>query len=183
MGWYVIKGTKKQLLAPDILQYIISRQLGVSGLTKNHTPPYQLLTPSGFFQRWFLPFPLISPLPLHSNFFNLWKWSTAWLASLEDLPTPTLTQKYLLPSQCFGSRPSVFILHSSVWRVEGTDLALLFIVLLRRFSNMCLEVKKGVCVFCITSIIWDVKTNVYLDVLLSLVIFTKDVFGLLWLLM
>lgn len=97
-------------------------------------PPLSAADSSWFLSKGVSPIPTdFRPPPLHSNFFNLWKWSTAWLASLEDLPTPTLTQKYLLPSQCFGSRPSVFILHSSVWRVEGTDLALLFIVLLRRF--------------------------------------------------
>jgi len=49
MGCYVIKGTKRQLLAPNILWYIISRGLAVSGLAKNHNPPYQLLTPFSFF--------------------------------------------------------------------------------------------------------------------------------------
>lgn len=99
-----------------------SRGLGVSGMTKNYNSTYQWLT-LGFFQTWFLPFQLIFffltflPLlsPIHSNFFNLWKWNTAWLASCEDLPTPTLTHKYLLSSQYFGKRPSVFIVHGSFW--------------------------------------------------------------------
>lgn len=88
--------------------------------------------------------PLLSPI--YSNFFNLWKWNTAWLSSCEDLPTPTLTHKYLLSSQYFGRRPSVFIVHSSFW---GVELALLFIVLLERFSNMCLEVKRVFWIFCV----------------------------------
>lgn len=131
---------------------IISRGLGVFGMTKNYNSTYQWL-PLGFLQRWFLPFQLIFflmflPLlsPIHSNFFNLWKWNTAWLTSCEDLPTPTLTHKCLLSSQHFGRRPSVFIVHSSFWRVE---LALLFIVLLERFSSVCLEVKRVFWIFCV----------------------------------
>lgn len=149
MGWCVIKGIKRQPLAPHILQ--LSCQGGGSlwdDQELQHT--YQWLT-LGFFQRWFLPFqlnfffmflPLLSPI--YSNFFNLW--NTAWLASCEDLPTPTLTHKYLLSSQYFGRRPSVFLVHSSFWRVE---LALLFIVLLERFSNMCFEVRRGFWIFCV----------------------------------
>lgn len=59
MVWYVMKGTKRQLLAPDILRYIIQRGVSVSGLNKSCNLPYQLLIPSGFFQIWFLPFLLL----------------------------------------------------------------------------------------------------------------------------
>lgn len=139
------KSKKSQLLAPDTQEHIISRELAVSGFTRNYNPPYQLLI---FSERWFLPFPLtfffFSPVfhPIHlCNFSNLWKWNTAWLVSLEDLPMPKLTHKYLLSSQCFGRRPSVFVLHIAFWSVEWTDLALLFIVHFR-FLNMNFQVKR-----------------------------------------
>lgn len=54
---------------------------------------------------------------------------------------PKLTHKYLLSSQCFGRRPSVFVLHIAFWSVEWTDLALLFIVHFR-FLNMNFQVKR-----------------------------------------
>lgn len=108
--------------------------------------------------------PLLSPI--HSNFFNLWKWNTAWLTSCEDLPTPTLTHKYLLSSQHFGRRPSVFIVHSSFWK-----------------SRTCTAVhsstwkifqcvpwgQKGFLNF-LHGLSWDVKGNLHLGLSLFLAI-------------
>lgn len=143
MGWYVIKGIKRQPLAPHILH--LSSQggwdsLGWPRITTTLISGWLLASFRGDFSHsnWFF-FLMFLPLlsPIHSNFFNLW--NTAWLASCEDLPTPTLTHKYLLSSQHFGRRPSVFIVRGSLCRVE---LALLFIVLLERFS-MCALRSKG----------------------------------------
>lgn len=86
------------------------------------------------------PIDFFSPIHL-CNFSNLCNWNTAWLVSLEDLPITTLTHKYLLSSQCFDRRPSVFVLHIPFCKIEWADLTLLFVVLLR-FSNRNFEVKR-----------------------------------------